>query len=83
MAMASCPVANCLQPRQASSNAQRALVAVPAQTERAAYGFAADAFEPGLARLRSIATEALPHILNAVERASDTLVRLPDWRRAK
>lgn len=61
MAMASCPVANCLQLRQASSNAQRALVTVLAPTERAAYGFAADAFE----------------------RASDTLGRLPDWRRAK
>ena len=83
MAMASCPVANCLQLRQASSNAQRALVTVLAPTERAAYGFAADAFEPWLARLRSIATEALPHIGDAVERASDTLGRLPDWRRAK
>ncbi|MGK0201387.1 MAG: hypothetical protein ACI9S9_000445, partial [Planctomycetota bacterium] len=67
------------------AGAQLYTSSVPTQTERLAYGFAADAFEPVLARLRSIATEALPRIENAVERAGagDTPGRLPDWRRNK
>ena len=67
------------------AGAQLYTSSAPTQTERAAYGFAADAFEPVLARLRSIATTALPAIENAVERAGagDTPGRLPDWRRNK
>lgn len=67
------------------AGAQLYTSSMPTQTERAAYGFAADAFEPVLIRLRSIATEALPQIENAVERAGagDTPGRLPNWRRTK
>lgn len=55
----------------------------PTQTERDAYGYAADAFEPLLARLRAIATADLPAIEEVLEAAGvgDTPGRLPRWER--
>ena len=55
----------------------------PTQTERDAYSYAADAFEPLLERLRAIATTDLPTIERELEAAGvgDTPGRLPQWRR--
>jgi hypothetical protein len=55
----------------------------PTQTERDAYGYAADAFEPLLARLRAIATADLPAIEDVLEASGvgDTPGRLPQWER--
>ncbi|MCK5943377.1 MAG: glycosyl hydrolase, partial [Planctomycetes bacterium] len=55
----------------------------PTKTERDAYEHAADAFEPALQSLRSIALEGLPQIERALEAAGagDTPARLPEWSR--
>ncbi|MCR9245039.1 MAG: glycosyl hydrolase [bacterium] len=55
----------------------------PTQTERDAYRFAAQAFEPVLAQVRSLATVDLPALERALELAGvgDTPGRLPEWRK--
>ena len=65
------------------AGAQLYTSSAPTQTERDAYGYAADAFEPVLARLRAVATDGLPAIEGALEAAGagDTPGRLPKWKR--
>ena len=65
------------------AGAQLYTSSAPTQTERDAYGIAADAFAPVLARLRAVATTDLPEIEAALEAAGagDTPGRLPEWKR--
>lgn len=55
----------------------------PTSTERDAYAFAADAFEPVLVRLRSILDSDLPSFEAVLDLsgAADTPGRLPNWSR--
>ena len=78
------PTAMSIQERiENVAGAQLYTSSAPTQTERDAYGYAADAFEPVLARLRTVATEGLPKIEGALEAAGagDTPGRLPEWKR--
>jgi len=78
------PTAMSIQERiENVAGAQLYTSSAPTQTERDAYGFAADAFAPVLARLRAVATTDLPEIEAALEAAGagDTPGRLPRWRR--
>ena len=72
-----------MSPAPAASSAPSILGSPSVATERDAYGYAADAFEPVLARLRTVATEGLPKIEGALEAAGagDTPGRLPEWKR--
>ena len=78
------PAAMSIQQRiETVAGAQLYTSSAPTKTERDAYGFAAAAFEPLLARLRALATGDVPAIERALEAAGagDTPGRLPEWRR--
>ncbi len=67
------------------AGAQLYTSSAPTKTEREAYDYAAKAFEPVLARLRTLAEQDLPEIERLLEAAGagDTPFRLPEWRRNK
>ncbi len=67
------------------AGAQLYTSSAPTKTEREAYDYAAKAFEPVLARLRSLAEQDLPELERLLEAAGagDTPFRLPESRRNK
>ncbi len=65
------------------ASAQLYTSSAPTKTERDGYGYAADAFEDVLGKLKVVATQTLPEIERELEAAgaADTPGRLPEWRK--
>ncbi|PIE23524.1 MAG: glycosyl hydrolase [Planctomycetota bacterium] len=68
---------------QSVASAQLRSSSAPTQTQRDAYGYAAEAFAPVLKQLRELASKDLPAVEQALELAGagDTPGRLPQWKK--